>query len=182
MGWTTPPTYAPGFANRMTSAIANAQLRDNMNYLYRSYARKTGNTSVTSSTAFIDDPHLLLPLLANEVFAFEGFLLYTGLTAGDLKLAFTVPASATGGWGVLGADDVTTTNVEVSAFTAFGDANFVQVGALGSGTFAGVFIQGTVVNSTTPGNLQLRWAQAASSGTSTTINANSYLIGYRLAP
>jgi hypothetical protein len=180
MAWTTPPTYQPGFANRMTAVIANQQLRDNLNYLYRTFARKTADQSVTSSTAFIDDTHLKLPLLASDVFAWELLLIYDAATAGDLKIAFTVPASATGGWGVLGADVTTTTSVNAASVAAYGDANTISLGGLGAGVLACCFVQGTVANSTTPGNLQLRWAQVASSATSTILKINCFMIGYRV--
>jgi len=179
MAWTTPPTYATGFANRMTAAIANAQLRDNMNWLYRNYARKQADESVISSTALQDDNHLFLPLAANEVWVWEGFIYYTAATTADLKIAFTVPASATGSWGVLGADVTTITSVNITAVPAYGDANPISLGSVGTGTYSCAFLQGTVVNAGTAGNLQLRWAQVASIATNTTIYTNSFLLGYR---
>jgi hypothetical protein len=179
MAWTTPPTYATGFANRMTAAIANAQLRDNLNYLYRSFARKSADEPVISSTVLQDDNHLFLPMLASETWTWEGFILYDGATTADLKIAFTVPAGATGAWGVVGADVTTTTSLNVTSFGAYGDANTISLGALGAGTLACAFVQGTVIMSGTAGNLQLRWAQVASIATNTNIFTNSWLLGYR---
>src|SRR5262245_16822418 len=179
MAWTTPITWATGFANRATAAIMNQQVRDNLNYLYRTPVRRTTSQSVTSSTAFVNDDTLLIPLAASEKYLFECQLFYDGSTAGDIKVAWTVPSGATGGWGVLGSDVTTVTSVNVASFAAFGDANTTSLGCQGSGTVVNALIQGTVVNSTNAGNLQLRWAQATSSGTSTRTLTYSYIIAWR---
>jgi hypothetical protein len=138
------------------------------------YARKTANQSVTSSTVFVNDTQLVVAVSASRSYAFSLNLIYQGATAGsgDIKLAWSVPAGSVvnavvGGvntglaavWGYMN-----TAAVNPSAFGTNGG-----VGALG------LIVNGTITVSTTPGSLQLQWAQNTSSGTATIVLVGSNL-------
>lgn len=174
--WTNPPTFLPGFANRVTAAQANQIFRDDLNYLYRAWSRKSIQSDFTTTTLG-DVSGMSIPLAANEVYEFEAVIFYTAPTAGDLKIAWTVPSGATGAWGGLGRDITTTTNLNALSFSAFGDATTMSLGGTAVGETA--LVNGTVVNSSTPGNLQLRGAQVAASGT-TSIVVNSFIVALRM--
>jgi hypothetical protein len=174
--WTTPITWLTGFSNRATAAKMNQQLRGNMNYLYRTSARKGSDQNYTTTT-FGDDTDMAIPMLASEKYIFEAVIFYNAPTAGDIKIAWTVPASATGAWGAMGRDPTTTTNLNAVSFSAFGDANTASFG--GTAANETIFVNGGVVNSSTPGNLQLRVAQLTASGT-TIVRASSLIIAHRV--
>jgi hypothetical protein len=177
MAWTNPKTWQTGFANRATAADFNTHLRDNLLFLYRPPIRKTADQSVTSSTALVSDTHLLMAMAVSEVYEFEFIIFFTAATAGDIKLALNVPAGATGSWGAIGPDTTTPTNYKSFQAAAFGDATTVTFG--GNAANEALFISGVVIQSSTAGNLQLRWAQSTSSGTATTILTNSVLKAVR---
>jgi len=177
VAWTTPKTWNTGFANRATAADFNTHLRDNLNFLYRPPIRKTADQSVTSSTALISDTHLVMAMAVSEVYEFEFVLFFTAATAGDIKLALNVPAGATGSWGAFGPDTTTPTTYKSFQAAAFGDATTVTFG--GNAANETLVLNGVVIQSSTAGNLQLRWAQSTSSATSTTIFANSFLTACR---
>lgn len=179
MGWTTPKTWAVGTANKATASDFNTHIRDNLNWLYRTQARKTANESVTSSTALQDDDHLTLSIAANENWLYEFFLPCNGATAGDFKFAIAVPAGASGVWGGIGPGVATATNIQAVAASAFGDANPLSFG--GTGADSVIRLQATVLNGGTAGNVNLRWAQDTSSGTASIIYAGAYQMGHRIS-
>jgi hypothetical protein len=132
------------------------------------YVDKTADEVVTSSTAFQNDDHLVLPVAANAKYKLSSELLYAALAAADLKTEFAVPSGATGelkvgsyGVGVLAAGEVST--ITSAAVFDGGDTT----------SMARLF--GTITTAGTAGTIQLRWAQNTSNGTGTTIYAGSYL-------
>jgi len=142
--------------------------------------RKTANQSVTNSTALVNDTHLKFALLANEVWLFEALLFVGGPTAGDIKVAFTVPAGATLSWGGVGLDLAAAANTAVqvlNAQTASGGA--WGLGLQGVGTTVSIKLWGTVVNGANAGDLQMQWAQNTADAAGTTVGVNSWLKGDR---
>lgn len=139
-----------------------------------SVARKSADESVTSSTALQDDDHLVFAIGANEKAAAD-FHLYVNPSAppGGLKVAITVPSGATllvmavavatgGATPSFGAGETTTSGAALSM--------------AGSGNLSQVHLHVIVINGSTPGNVQLQWAQSTSDVTATTLKANSYLV------
>lgn len=142
-------------------------------------ARATADTTKTSSTAFADATGLLLSLAANAVYALDAYIAYVAGDTGDLKCAWTVPASTTGHWAGWGLGVGATSSVGVANGArpdAFGDANFLSFG--GSTVLSGqlaCYPRGYVVTAGTAGNLQFRFAQNVSNATSTVIKAGSWM-------
>ena len=142
--------------------------------------RKTANQSVTASTTLVNDTHLKFAIRANEEWAFEVFLIVGGPTAGDIKIAFTVPAAATLAWGGIGLDlaaasntDVQVLNIQTTSGGAWG------LGLQGVVTSVSIKLWGTVANGANAGDLQMQWAQNTSDGSATTVGVNSWLKGQR---
>lgn len=130
--------------------------------------RKTADESVTSSTTLQDDDHLLLAIDASATWIFRFMIFYQAGAAEDIKFAITVPSGATIIAGVMndGNNDV---------FTTSGGEDAVA----GDGGNETVILSGTVVNSTTAGDLQFQFAQNNSGGTASIVRANSYLIAWQ---
>jgi hypothetical protein len=142
-------------------------------------AYRTSTQSVTSSTTLVNDNALFVTVAANAVYRGELVLIYDGDTAGDLKAAWTVPASATistafatglSGSAAAATDDLVT-----------GASNTPQFGALGSGTNCAALYIFILTTSGTSGTLQFQWAQNTSSATATRVFAGSHLVLQRIA-
>lgn len=178
MTWTAPQTWQTGSANKATAAMFNPQIRDNLNHLYRAYVSKTAQEDRTTTT-LADDAALALPIGVSEVWEWScALLIFAGTTTPDVKIAWAVPAGATGAWGVLSNDVTTLTQIVSDSFSAYGDSNVTSVGM--SSGYRAVHMSGTVVNSTTAGVLRMRWAQNTASGT-TSVYTGSYITGFRLS-
>lgn len=138
-------------------------------------ARKTADESVTSSTTLQNDDHLLIPLGANEVWAFDFVLqTYANTTTPDLKLAFTVPASGTVSWGAFGGSGAEFSSAYQSGS---GSSKTFPVSSNGGCVMGG----GVVTTGATSGNLQLQFAQDVSDANAVRLNAGCILIARRIA-
>lgn len=138
------------------------------------YVRKTATESVTSSTTLQNDDHLLLALLANTKYAFEGFFIYDGTIASDIQIAFTVPASSTVNYSAFAP----ATGVSPTSYSAYGistSGGALGLACNGASNLMGMQPKGYVATSGTAGNLQLQWAQFSSGATASRIFANSWL-------
>lgn len=147
-----------------------------------SFVRKTADESVTSSTTKQDDDHLLLAIAANESWVVDFNIIFSGSNAGDLKCSLTVPSGATGVVGGLGTDTTATGNVGDVRFFAtstFTEEHFFACNSTSVFTIA--VLKALVINSSNAGNIQFQWAQVTSSGTATTVRANSHLVARRVA-
>lgn len=143
--------------------------------------RKTADESVTSSTTLQDDDHLTFSIAANEEWVVHYLLSIPNaclLSTTGMKLAVTVPASATG--------------LVTARFVGDGTDNSLTVkGSLGSAmTFAagtivsagGMFdVMVNVINSSNAGSVTLQFAQNTSNGTAVTISKGSFLVAHRVA-
>jgi hypothetical protein len=141
--------------------------------------RKTADEIVNNSTTLQNDDHLLLALLANEVWRFEIDAWYAAATTTDLKVLFTVPAAATFKWWAPESYNATSgawgtaTDTEISAARPLEGA--------GSTSPRGLHIIGVVVNGANAGNLQLQWAQVTAGASDATVYANSILRAWKIA-
>src|SRR6266568_1273001 len=125
--------------------------------------QKGANQSVTSSTTLVNDTALVLAVAANAIYALDGFFIYDGDAAGDIKWHFTAPASATLNWvssGLASGAAGSTDNVSRTAQTL---ADTAPSGAIGAGSSVVLPVLGILTTAGTAGNLQLQWSQNASS-------------------
>ena len=141
--------------------------------------RKPSDESVTSSTALQDDNHLILPVLANEVWKLNLEVIYSASTTGDFKFGFTFPTGGRLDVQMLGLQSAV---VHLGGFSVTtspsGTDNF---DGLGSTAHFPLPIWGIYTNGANAGNLTLQWAQQASDATATTVYANSTLWAVKLA-
>src|SRR5712692_2699852 len=148
------------------------------NWLLPAVALKTGDQSVTSSTALVNDGALTLPVSASWQYRFECYLDYEGGTQGasDLKWTWSVPSGGTLRYqctrvDLTGAVSVGTTQLGADVQTARTN---------GAGNLLAVKMLGSLLMSVTAGNLTLQWAQGTVSATATIMHAQSYLMLNRI--
>lgn len=141
---------------------------------------KTSTESVTSSTTLQNDDQLFLAVVANAKYAIEGLLLYDGAGAGDFKVAFTTPSGATINWGGTAPQSgVGVNSLNANVATASGAA--LAFACNGAGNTMLAQPKGYLAIGATAGNLQLQWAQQASSATATRVFLGSQLKLTRIA-
>ncbi|MBD9700637.1 hypothetical protein IHE56_00730 [Streptomyces sp. ID01-12c] len=153
---------------------------------FRSFVRKTADESVTSSTTLQNDNELVLAVSANCTYAFRVWLLATDATDanGDIKFAFTFPASAVCHFSGRGPHTLL-------ASGAFGDGEYIGRNTATSGSTVasyglttsviGIEITGLLIVGANAGNLQLQWAQNTSDANATTVQAGSFMTLERVA-
>ncbi len=137
------------------------------------YARVVKKTTenVTSSTTLQDDDELKVTLVENKKYYFDLTLFINSISAnGEFKFAFTHPSGSTG---------------ERSDDTLRGDLIFTSVTLV---TVKSITMPtniarcmkfiGKVIMSSTPGDLQLQWAQNASDASASQVLEGSSLVVY----
>ena len=179
MAWTTPRTWTD--TELVTAAIMNPHIRDNFNALgLHLLVRKPSDESVTSSTTFQADDHLLVNIPANEVWLLEWRIVFAAASAGDLKWRWTFPTG-----GVLTAttpsNDSNNAVQVVNTHATTSPSGQVTVAGTASPDLNMYTSEMLYANAGTAGNIVLEWAQSASSATPTTIKVNSTLWGVKLA-
>lgn len=140
-------------------------------------AYKSTNQSVTSSATLVNDGALAVELQANAVYSFVLVLGYNGASgAGNLKLGWSLPSGASMGYSLYGNN----TSGNATDGPWYTGSSNPALGTSGTGTNLGTVLQGTVATSSTPGPLQLQWAQNSSNGTATTVLAGSVLLAWQI--
>jgi hypothetical protein len=141
---------------------------------------KPANESVTSSITFQDDDDFQVTVAANSTYEVRFMLRTDGSTAGDLKIEFVAPASASFEYALVrlqtGASDGTAVALQACSI---GDAP--AIGTIGSGTTTPVLINGTLIVAGTAGTFKLQWAQNTSSATATRILSRSHMVLNRIS-
>lgn len=132
---------------------------------------KDADESVTSSTALQDDDDFAITVAANEKWHFKLILRISGNTAGDLDVAWTVPAGAAGQQWSTG--DL----LAAAGFTAIDITTEKTIQT--TATEQTIIIEGYIIVGGTAGTAQFRWAQNASNGTATIIHAESHMLAWR---
>jgi hypothetical protein len=140
------------------------------------WARKTADESITSSTTQQDDDTLFVSVVANSTYIVEMVLQVrsaTGTTAG-IAWQFVAPAGATLFGGAVGLTPGSTTNTTPRVDTiALGGPN--GHGSVGTSTNAAILADAVLIVGGTAGTFKLQWAQNVSNGTATTVKTGSYL-------
>lgn len=145
------------------------------------YVRKTADQSVTSSTSLVDDNQLLLSVAANAVYELRMLIIYTAASAGDLNMTFTGPASATLDWNVGGLSGTSGTSPDGVTWWGANTIGGNDSVNGGGATNMAARPYGILITAGTAGTFKFRWAQAASSGTATTVKTGSVMILQRVA-
>lgn len=131
---------------------------------YPDAVRKSADESVTSSTTLQNDDELKIPIQANEKVVVRFVLLVDVQGAVGIKVAVTVPSGATMDAGVVA---VGTGNVPV---VGVGSTSGSAIIATTPGyALTVIYVDVTVSNGATAGDVQLQWAQNTSSGTASKV-------------
>ncbi len=170
-----PYATAAGVWDRRAIGTANQVLRVNTGATAPEWGtastftlvRKTADETVNNSDVLQNDNELLLPVLANEVWAGTIFIKQNSSTVADIKFALIVPAGATMIFG--------------SPETPEYQTNANPVPRLGRAAEWLDTLEFIVANAATAGNIQLQWAQATAEATNTIVRANSYILAHKLA-
>jgi len=182
MAWTVPRTWVAG--EFVTATLLNEQIKGNSDILKTNFndtgapvgalyaALQTADLTKTTDTTLEDLADLLFPIAASETWSFHAAIPFTSNSTADAKFSVTAPAGATGWFGVTGGG----APIAAGTSTVFGDP--VDFAVAGSVTNL-VVIEGIVVNSVTPGDIQLQAAQNTSSGTSVFLE-NAYVRAVRI--
>lgn len=162
-------------------AVTAAKLADDLAALIPTRIVPSGNTSVTSSTTLTNVSGLSFAVVNGRTYDFDGIVFCSGDSGGDGKIGVTFP-SGTMRCGV-GGLLTSTSSLPGSGGTgevidASGES--VRVGLVTGSTTPSV-IGGTFV-CTADGTVQFQWAQNASSGTASVLEAAGSRISYTSRP
>lgn len=150
---------------------------DEMNDRRRKVVYKTAFEQVTSSTVLQDDDELTLPVTAGYIYVLRAQIFYSGATTGDIKIAWSTPASTSMWWATTGYDETAAAHGAVvrSQFASLPTTERPH-GAVGTGGNAThLSVNGVVIINTT-GNFTLQWAQRVADATATSVREASHLI------
>ena len=180
MAWTTPRDWSTGeFVNE---AMMDTHIRDNFLAMGpHLIVRKPSDESVTSSTTFQADDHLLMAVAANEVWLTRWVVVWTGSTTGDINTRFTFPAGGELTLSALRSDGTGTQTPFMFGYTTSPTAAISSESLASGGLRTFIIFDIQFTNSGTAGNVALEWAQLSSNGTATIVKANSTLWGVKLA-
>lgn len=144
-------------------------------------AIKTGATqSVTSSTTLVNATQLGVAVAANATYELQGFVVFDGaFAAGDMKVDWSLPASATMLWT---ANGMSTGGTGLYTANTVPAGTTITLGTYGAGPpYTALSINGTIVTGATAGTAQLRFAQGTANATPTSIYAKSRISVRRIA-
>ena len=150
------------------------------------YAFLSTNQPYTSNNTPADVTDLVAALSANATydFMFHLFASSAANAAGDVQYRFTFPALAAVDVGSVGPHNslASGTNADIEAFAATNDSSSPTASfPFGTSTsVTGSHLHVRIVVGATAGNLQLQASQFASNINTTTLLANSYLVGERV--
>lgn len=154
---------------------------DDFTFLLPQVALKLSDQTITSSTTMTNDTALVLPMVASCNYVFELFLGYAAAATPQIKVGFTVPSGANLHWVSNSLDSTVTANNAGIVDKSLRAGSTPTLGVDGAATNVGCTITGSVIMSTTAGNLQFQWAQAVSNATGSVVKTGSYLKLRRVA-
>lgn len=143
--------------------------------LHTKLVRKAADQTVNNSETLVNDAELKFAVAANEVWQFVLMTIVDTSEAADWKFTFSVPSGGhLYGWmNVMGSDE--------SAYSVPWVEGYVYDIMGGGENKMYAMVRGIVVNGSTAGNLQLRWAQFAAEESDTIVRKNSCILAWKLA-
>ena len=182
MGYTDPKTWSVG--ETLPAANFNTHIRDNFISMGpHLVARKTADQSVTSSTGFVNDNHLLIPVEANEIWHMEWGILFSGHASGDFKVGWDFPSGGEIAFSVIGDNSSAVTTYWPIWYngTPPTTSSLYTFNCLGVGLKTFILIHGVYSNGGSAGDVTFRWGQNTSNATATVVHQNSFARGVKLA-
>ncbi len=132
---------------------------------------KAADETVNNSATLQNDDALIIPVAANEVWAFKIHIPYRSGTTPDIKFGWSVPSGATMLWDTETGYDGGPYN---ESQTALG-------GGAGASTTSTISFWGTIFVSSTSGNVVLQWAQNTQNASDTKVLKGAHIIAHKLA-
>lgn len=153
--------------------------------VYPLYVKKSAAETLTSNTTLQDDNDLSIAIAAGQIVRVELLLAVSGpASPGDVKVAWSAGGTLTSPTGrhCIGPDTSITSiaSTTVRASATHGLTTAVTYGTDGSGPSA-IREDFIIDGGASGGTLTLQWAQNAS-GTTTTVQANSYMLVTEVKP
>lgn len=158
---------------------------DQLNEMLPKVARKTVDTSKTSTTTVAADAELQTTLSANAVYIWDGWVKYSADPTADFVVDFTAPSGALGEWGAHGAGSGTAGSVS-TGYSIRTESNDIQQFRTYYGTTAAdnapltVFLYGTIRTSS-GGTFSLDWGPSNNVASPVTVYTDSWLRFQRIA-
>jgi hypothetical protein len=141
--------------------------------------RKSSDESVTSSTTLQNDDDFTFSIGANEVWVVQLYLFTTGVDTGGLKHSWSLPSGGSFAFG-----NITWIQHNAGGAVSSSSGKETSVGvvqdASSSTVVKAAIVTAILKNSSTSGTAVWQWAQHASNGTATTINADSTMIAHKV--
>lgn len=173
--WTTPRDWVDG--EIPDEDTFNSHVRDQFLHLKeqttlleplldRNIDYLTSDLVKNADTTFENIAGLSFSIGASEIWAFILHLFLVSNAAADYKLMLTYPAGATGRWGM-------PINVTGGGGISAAISSQIAIGTTGSDEL--FLASGLVVNSTTPGTVQVQGAQLSSHASNSTVYQNSWI-------
>ncbi len=139
------------------------------------FVRKASNETITNSTALQDDDDLKLSIAANEVWMLRFYLNGTSGTTPDWRMAISGQNGSSCVFG-LGEYEQSTSGISTDC-----DAAPTAITAItASGQREPMFAWAIYEQGANAGTVNFQWAQNQSSGQSTTMHVNSFLLARRV--
>lgn len=187
----TTPLYALPYPASTDAANGPLQLQNLAtaaeSAVVGTYARLTADTSaVVSSTTLVNATGLGLAVAASAVYTVEGWIMYSSATGADIRLSWTLPASATLSWSAIGYSTTVTggglgdVNTNASNRATSGSV-YAVLGGINVSSTASATLGGTLITSVTSGTAQLQFCQDVSTASNTIICRDSWIRLRRVA-
>lgn len=143
-----------------------------LNALVPVTAVKLADETLNNVTGLQNDDELLWAVSASSTYLLHLSISYNSGTTPDIKFGWSVPASTTMKWRVIGAD----TAGAVILTSGLTESSVQPIGGAGADTH--LLVEAVITVSTTAGNVTLQWAQNTANVSNTIVRAGSagYLV------
>lgn len=144
---------------------------DELNAHLGLFARKATDETVNNSATLQNDDHLLVSVVAGDIYELTARLVISSGTTPDFKFGWTFPSGLTMSYDIFEGETSTAADIFRGPFVQT-DVPVIP----GIGSNQPVRVSGLVVVGSTAGSLRLQWAQNTANASDTIVRANSYLI------
>lgn len=184
----TTPLYALPYPASSDAANGPVQFQNlataTETALVGTFARLTADTTpVVSSTTLVNATGLGLTVVASSVYVIDGWIQYASATGADIRIGWTIPASATLSWSAMGYSPTVGSGGlgDVNANARNRSVSYIALGGINVNTETAAYISGLLVVGVTAGTAQVQFAQDASTASNTLIYRDSWVRARRVA-
>jgi hypothetical protein len=172
-------TNISGPLNLGSAITSDVTINGNLSVVGKGWSNiyfKTVDSNRTNTTTATAESDFTFALLANTTYFIEFYMVYSGLAAADIKVAWTVPAGSSGLRWCLGETVAGTDNTNTAMRTGMHQfATEVQYGAQSAAAYNGASEMINIITGSTAGNMVMLWAQGTANATASTLRVGSLL-------